>query len=136
MLLQPRRTSQWRQACQPSGLVAAVPTALIALGMSLHGRNGESGRKQAGTAAETATVVALKIAFQPAIAYLVGRFVLHLAAHDLLAVVLCAALPTAQNVYIYAREYELPTALPRDAVIFSTLLSMATLWAVVTLLGT
>jgi predicted permease len=80
-------------------------------------------------------VVLLKIVFQPAVAYLAGRFVFHLAAHDLLAVVLCAALPTAQNVFIYAREYELSTELPRDAVVFSTLISMGTLWLVVSLLG-
>ena len=110
---------------------AAVPTALVALGMSLHGRG-----KNQGRAVETTVMVLFKVALQPTIAYLVGRFVFHLGAHDLLAIVLCAALPTAQNVFIYAREYELPTALPRDAIIFSTLLSMGSLWVVVSLLGT
>ena len=116
---------------------AAVPSALVVLGMSLHGRTQKTDaadhRHRSGV--ETLLTVLLKTLFQPAVAYLVGRYALHLAAPDLLAVVLCAALPTAQNVFIYAREYRLPVAVPRDAVIFSTLLSMATLWGVVTLLG-
>jgi predicted permease len=117
---------------------AAVPSALIVLGMSLHGRTQKTDaadhRPRSG--AETVVAVLLKTLFQPAVAYLVARYALHLAAPDLLAVVLCAALPTAQNVFIYAREYRLPVAVPRDTVIFSTLLSMATLWGVVSLLGT
>jgi predicted permease len=115
---------------------AAVPCALIVLGMSLHGRKqpAEPADRRARSGVETVVAVALKTLLQPGIAYLVGRFVLQLAGPQLLAVVLCAALPTAQNVFIYAREYELPVAVPRDAVIFSTLLSMATLWGVVTLL--
>jgi predicted permease len=116
---------------------AAVPTALVALGMSLHGRRtaAEASAVRPRTGTETGVVVALKTLLQPALAYLAGRFALHLTAHDLLAVVLCAGLPTAQNVFIYAREYELPAALPRDAVLFSTLTSMATLWSVVAMLG-
>jgi len=103
--------------------------------MSLHGRTQAGAEPQQRAGAETLVAVLLKTLFQPTVAYLVGRYALHLSGHNLLAVVLCAALPTAQNVFIYAREYGLPVAVPRDAVIFSTLLSMATLWGVVGLLG-
>jgi predicted permease len=116
---------------------AAVPTALIALGMSLHGRHPPGdGAEEPGARAELAVAVVLKTLIQPVLGYVVGRWALGLSPHDLLAVVLCSALPTAQNAFIYAREYGLRTALARDALVVSTLLSMATLSLIAWLLGT
>jgi predicted permease len=118
---------------------AAVPTALITLGMSLHidkaanSRLDES-RTRNSFLAETITSLALKTALQPVLAYLLARYALDLSAHDVLAVTLCAALPTAQNAFIYASEYALDTAFARNAVILSTVASMAGLWTVVALL--
>lgn len=110
---------------------AAVPTALITLGLSLHRGPGGGSRARGGRArgdrAETAVVVAVKTLGQPLAALLVAGPLLHLPDHQLLAVVLCAALPTAQNSFIYAREYGLDTGLARDAVVTSTLVSMVTL---------
>jgi predicted permease len=48
--------------------------------------------------------------------------------------VLCSALPTAQNVFVYAHQYALDTRLPRNAVLLSTVLSMVTLSSVTALL--
>ncbi|WP_323747221.1 AEC family transporter [Catenulispora pinisilvae] len=134
---------------------AAVPVALITLGMSLHvAKKTEGGRaggdraieaesvveaqpavevKKSGIA-ETVIAIALKTAVQPILAYLLARYALGLPAHDVLAVTLCAALPTAQNVFIYASEYGLDTVFARNSVIFSTVASMAGLWSVVALL--
>ncbi|WP_460096146.1 AEC family transporter [Streptomyces drozdowiczii] len=105
---------------------AAVPTALITLGLSLHRGPGGGGRTR-GERAETAVVVAVKTLGQPLVALLVAGPLLGLPAHQLLAVVLCAALPTAQNSFIYAREYGLDTGPARDAIVASTLVSMVTL---------
>ena len=118
---------------------AAVPVALVVLGMSLHGRSMKPepatlDEPAAKRGIETTVVIALKILLQPGLAFLAARYALNLPAHDVLAVTLCAALPTAQNVFIYAREYELDTTVPRDAVIFSTLASMASLSVIVALL--
>ncbi|GAA2055638.1 AEC family transporter [Catenulispora yoronensis] len=137
---------------------AAVPIALVTLGMSLHAGpkrtaidetsqkfadNGDNQDNQTGHQSrvhgrqeifEAAISTALKTAFQPALAYVLARYALHLHSYDVLAVTLCAALPTAQNVYIYAREYALDTAFARNAVVVSTLVSMAGLWTVVALL--
>jgi predicted permease len=110
---------------------AAVPVALIALGMSLYGRRAQGGARRA----ETAAVIALKVVMQPLLAYTLAAFVLGLGPRDVLAVTLCAALPTAQNAFIFAREYGLPTALARDSVVFSTLASLVTLSLVVVLLN-
>ena len=129
---------------------AAVPTALVTLGMSLHGGGG---RRSAATpppasapsapptpptscaTAELALTLLLKALVQPALGYLLGRWVLHLAPHQLFAVVLCSALPTAQNVFVFAREYDRPTTLPRNAVVVSTVVSLATLSLIAYLLG-
>ncbi|GAA2747247.1 MULTISPECIES: AEC family transporter [Kitasatospora] len=111
---------------------AAVPTALVTLGMSLHGR---STAGAAGPRAEAGVAVAIKTVVQPLTALAVGALVLHLPTHQLLAVVLLSALPTAQNVFTYAREYGVGTALARESVLGSTLLSMATLSGITWLLG-
>jgi predicted permease len=138
---------------------AAVPVALITLGMSLHagksaqpglganaaetaetaetaGKIGQSerARTKKSRIAETAISIALKTAVQPVLAYLLARYALELPSHDVLAVTLCAALPSAQNVFIYAGEYALDTVFARNAVIFSTIASMAGLWTVASLL--
>ncbi|MFE9408077.1 AEC family transporter [Streptomyces sp. NPDC006704] len=110
---------------------AGVPAALFALGMSLTAR----AAADPGERAERALLVTLKTAVQPLLAYALGKWVFGLGGHDLFAVVLCAGLPTAQNAFIFASEYRLDTALPRDAVLLSTLLSMASLSLIAVLLG-
>ncbi|WP_194922159.1 AEC family transporter [Catenulispora rubra] len=128
---------------------AAVPVALITLGMSLHAgksagkaeievegvaNQAKFARSKKSVIGETIASITLKTAFQPVLAYVLAHYVLNLPAHDVLAVTLCAALPTAQNVFIYASEYALDTVFARNAVIFSTVASMAGLWTVAALL--
>ncbi|WP_329616570.1 AEC family transporter [Streptomyces brevispora] len=105
---------------------AAVPTALVTLGLSLHGGPANRTRRVAGRT-EVGAAVALKTLVQPLIAFLVAGPLLGLPDHQVLAVVLCSALPTAQNAFIYAREYGLDTGLARDSVVASTVVSMVTL---------
>ncbi|PYC76738.1 AEC family transporter [Streptomyces tateyamensis] len=108
---------------------AGVPTALVTLGMSLHRPRAAAepvpgrlvGPREVGLAVLTKNLV------QPLVAFLVGSALLHLRPHQLLAVVICSALPTAQNVFLYARQYGLNTTLPRNSVLWSTLVSMITL---------
>ncbi|MFE7590652.1 AEC family transporter [Kitasatospora sp. NPDC057512] len=111
---------------------AGVPTALITLGISLHNRPPADGRPRR---TEVGLTVVLKTLVQPLVALAVAGPLLHLPAHQLLTVVLFSALPTAQNVYTYAREYRQGTALARDAVLWSTLVSMATLSVISWTLG-
>ncbi|MEE1822503.1 AEC family transporter [Streptomyces sp. BE20] len=118
-----RPPAELNRSCELLG-GAAVPTALVALGLSLCHRPAVTG---AARYAEVGVAVLTKTVVQPLAAYAVGAFVLHLSAHQLLTVVLFSALPTAQNVFVYAREYGHGAALARDAVLCSTLVSMATL---------
>ncbi|MER6951831.1 AEC family transporter [Nonomuraea sp. NPDC000554] len=106
---------------------AAVPLALFALGMSLNG--------SAVAWRGVALVVTLKLLVHPLLAFAVGRFLFHLDGPALFAAVLFAGLPTAQNTYVYAAEYGRPTDLPRDAILVSSVLSLATLSAIALLGG-
>ncbi|MBF9066674.1 AEC family transporter [Streptacidiphilus fuscans] len=107
---------------------AAVPVALIALGASLHS---ESGLKV--PPAETAVITVLKLVAQPLVALVFG-VALHLTGAELLAVVVCAGLPTAQNTFIFAQEYGVGEALASRVVIVTTLFSLGTLAAAAALL--
>lgn len=106
----------------PLELIAgmAVPAMLVAYGVALRlgplpGR-GVPARVLAG-------VTVLKMLVQPATAYLAGRL-LGLSSHDLFAVTLLSALPTAQNVFVIATRYDRGLLLSRDAIFVSTMLSV------------
>jgi malonate transporter len=102
---------------------AAVPVVLIAFGMSLSGR----GVLTAGSD-RTATLLAvtLKTAAMPAIAYLIARL-LGLPHDATFAVTVLAALPTAQNVFLYGQRFDTGVDLVRDAIFLSTLACAPTL---------
>ncbi|WP_328345479.1 AEC family transporter [Micromonospora sp. NBC_00421] len=111
---------------------AAVPAALIALGASLH-RTAPT-RAEPAEFAALAVITALKLVAQPVIAYATG-LALHLSAPQLLTVVVCAGLPTAQNTFIFAQEYGVGETVANRAVVATTTLSLATLYTAATLLG-
>jgi malonate transporter len=103
---------------------AAVPVILIAFGIALTGRRVLSpgtGRK------EVLLATVIKVALMPAVALLVARYLLGLAEHEVLTVVLLAGLPTAQNVFNYADRYETDVDLARDVVLLTTLVSLPVL---------
>ncbi|WP_235437769.1 AEC family transporter [Kitasatospora griseola] len=112
---------------------AAVPAALVTLGLSLHTPPGAA--PQRPDRAELAVTVLVKTAVQPLAALAVGALLLHLPGPQLLAVVLLSALPTAQNVYVYARLYGAAPVLARSSVLISTVLSMLTLSGIAWALG-
>ncbi|HET6760240.1 MAG TPA: AEC family transporter [Propionibacteriaceae bacterium] len=99
----------------------AVPSMLLAYGISL--RLGP--RPGAGEPPiQVAALVSIKLLVQPITAYLVGAYVVGLAGHDLLAVTVIAALPTAQNVFTFAMRYDRGVILARDTIFVATLLSV------------
>ena len=111
---------------------AAVPIVLIAFGMSLHGS-----RVLAPGTDRTAVLLAsaIKLAVMPLVAFVVGRFVFALDSDLLFAVVVLAALPTAQNIFVYAQRYERGTTLARDIVLITTIASVPVLVGVTALLA-
>lgn len=109
---------------------AAVAVALIALGASLH----SGAEQQPAPRTELGVITVLKLVLQPAAALLAG-LLLHLTHPQLLAVVVCAGLPTAQNTFIFAQEYGVGEALANRAVLVTTTFSLGTLAATAALLG-
>ena len=108
----------------------AVPAMLLAFGLSLRG----AARPGAGDGAPSLfAVLLLKNLVQPAVALALG-LLLGLDGHALLAVVVCAALPTAQNVFGYAVRFGQGVTLGRDAGLATTLVSVPVLFTVVALL--
>ncbi|PWD51784.1 hypothetical protein C8046_15160 [Serinibacter arcticus] len=98
----------------------AVPAMLLAFGISLRG-SPLPGRSP--VRAQLALVVVLKSVVQPALAWGVGAAV-GLEGPALLAAVVIAALPTAQNVFTYAVRYDRGVVLARESVLVTTLLSV------------
>ncbi|BCB90187.1 AEC family transporter [Phytohabitans suffuscus] len=127
----------WRppeEVMRPIDLVAsaAVPMALLALGMSLPGSRPFAAGRDGW---DRYTAVALKVVGQPLLAYLIGRHALGLHGPPLLAAVVTAALPTAQNVFVFASRYDRAVGLARDAIVLSTVAAAATLVLIAAWLG-
>lgn len=103
---------------------AAVPTVLLLFGMSLHGRRVLA----AGSARrDVLLALALKVIGMPVVAWAVGSQVFSLTGPALFTVVTLAALPAAQNVFVYASRFGRGLTLARDAVLLSSALSVPAL---------
>jgi malonate transporter len=111
---------------------AAVPAMLLAFGISLVGSRllqADGGRR-----ADVVLASAFKLLLQPVLAYLLARFVLGMEGHLLFAVVVTAALPTAQNVFVAANRYEEGVLVAKDTVLLTTLISLPVLVVIAALL--
>ena len=83
---------------------------------------------------DVALAVVLKTAVMPLIAWTFGHCALGLDSKTLFAVTVCAALPTAVNVYIFASRYNTARYLARDAGFISTLLAIPAILVISALL--
>ena len=124
------RLEQWCGGYPAQGLEmlgrVAVPLMMLALGMSLAGaprplRNSEPDEPVRGVSRRSGlwAAVAWKLAVMPALAVAVGMAA-GLGGSQLLVPVVTAALPTAQNVFMYASRYGVAKDLARDAVLLTT----------------
>ncbi len=96
---------------------AAVPVVLIAFGMSLSGRRVLA---PGGDTTATVAAVVLKTLVMPALAFLIA-IVAGLSRDATYAVTVLAALPTAQNIFLYAQRFGAGLPVARDAIFLSTL---------------
>ncbi len=118
----------------PVGLIAgmAVPGVTLAYGVSLRlGPRPIAG----GSRVELAVVCLLKLLVQPVLAYAAARWLFDLDGRALMAVTVVAALPTAQNIFVYATRYGRSTTLARDSIFVTTVLSVPTLLVITALLA-
>ncbi|RPF27298.1 AEC family transporter [Georgenia muralis] len=109
----------------------AVPVMLIAFGLSLRGAP-LPGRGEVRAPMWLAAV--LKSLVAPALAYALGRAA-GLTGDALLAPVVVAALPSAQNVFVYAMRYGRAVALAREVILITTIASVAVVVALTAVLG-
>lgn len=120
---------------EPFELVGAmaVPAALLAFGASLQGAPlpGAGGLRRQLTA-----VGLLKVVVHPAIAYAIAHWALGMEGTPLLAATMTAALPTAQNVFVYAYRYGQGVHLARDSIVTTTVAAIPVIVLVAALLGT
>ena len=109
----------------------AVPTVLLAYGMSLRG-SPLPGRGPDRAPLLLASV--LKLVVAPLVAWGLG-VALDLSAEELLAVVVLSALPTAQALFTYAVTYRSAVELAREAITVTTVGSVPVLLVIAALLG-
>jgi malonate transporter len=110
----------------------AVPGALIAFGLSLHGSRPF---QVPGDRIDVGIAAAVKLVFQPAVAWLAAAFLFGIEGHDLFAMVVIAALPSAQNVFIAASRFDRGVTIAKDAVLVTTVLAVPSLIAVAAVLS-
>lgn len=119
---------------EPAGLIAGacVPVLLISYGISLTGQRvlGAAGRRR-----DVLLSSGLKLVVMPVIAWVISQFVFGLPAHEVLIIVVLAALPTAQNVFNYSQRYDIGETISRDTVFITTIGCVPVLLAATLLLG-
>lgn len=111
---------------------ATVPAALIAFGMSM-----AQVRVLGPTSPRRSVIIAslVKVVVHPLVAFILARLLFHATGTALLAFVVVAALPTAQNVFTYAHRFGTGTVLARDAGVVSTLFAIPAIAVIVLFLG-
>lgn len=110
----------------------AIPAMLLAYGLSLHGSRPLA--KADGYRGLIAVASFSKLLAMPALAFGIG-LLLGLSGHALYEVVVMAALPTAQNVYVAAARYGAAENLARDTVLITTIGTVVVLLLISGLLG-
>ncbi|UPT40436.1 AEC family transporter [Streptomyces sp. WAC00303] len=110
----------------------SVPAVLLAFGISLYGGERPGRGEDRGALYLSAL---LKTVAQPVVAWAVGAGLFGLRGEALLAVVVIAALPAAQNLFTYASHYGVAERFARESILLSTLLSVPVLITVAALLG-
>ncbi|MGG5257682.1 AEC family transporter [Phycicoccus avicenniae] len=110
----------------------AVPAMLLAYGVALRLGPGFGGGVPLG---EVGLASVLKLAVQPLVVWAVAHLALGLDGHPLLAVVVCSALPTAQNIFVHATRYQRATTLARDTILVTTVGCVPIIVGLTALLG-
>ena len=77
----------------------------------------------------------MKLVVMPLAAWALAVFVFRLDAAGVFAIVILAALPTAQNVFNYAQRYRVAEPIARDAVFATTILAVPAMIAIAALLA-
>ncbi len=108
---------------------AAIPAGLFALGLAV------AAYPLRGNLQGVATIMALKMAVFPLIAWLLASFAFNLEPRETALVTLFAALPTGMNPYLFAVRYNASVAAVSGAIALGVIASAATIPLVLWLLS-
>ena len=111
---------------------ASIPLLLMMFGMSMRGQRPFT---QRSLLPDLVWASFVKLAVMPVAAWAVARFAFGLQGMELLGVVVMAALPTAQNVFLFSSQFRMPSTLARDVSFLSSVLSLPAVLLAVLLLG-
>jgi predicted permease len=100
---------------------ASVPTALVALGLTL------AGYSLKGQWRGIITLMTLKLLGLPVAVWLIARYVIDLDPFWTQIALMLAAMPTGANAYLFAQRYDSGTAPVSGAIAVGTVLSLITL---------
>lgn len=100
---------------------AAIPAGLFALGLAV------AAYPLRGNLAGVATIMVLKMAIFPLIAWTLASFVFHLAPRETALVTFFAALPTGMNPYLFAVKENASVAAVSGAIALGVILSAVTI---------
>ncbi|MEV4313040.1 AEC family transporter [Actinocrispum sp. NPDC049592] len=106
---------------------SAAPVALFALGLYLGG----AGLTFRGTTREEIALIAVKCVVFPLVTLLVCRYVFGVTGEWLSYLVLIAAMPSPQNLFIFAQRYDIDVDMAASVVVKSSVVTLALLplWA-------
>ncbi|TLP99717.1 AEC family transporter [Nesterenkonia salmonea] len=107
---------------------ASIPLMLLAFGLSLVGSHPLD--KASGRRRDVLIAVSIKLVLHPLLAYVIAAFVFRMDGLMLLAAVVMASLPTAQNVLVAAVRYGTGETIARDTVLVTTILGIPSMVAV------
>lgn len=101
---------------------ASIPLMLLSFGLSLVGSHPLD--KATGRRRDVLLASAIKLVIHPCLAYVIAAFLFGLSGLMLLAAVVMASLPTAQNVLVAAVRYQTGETIARDTVLVTTILGI------------
>lgn len=111
----------------------AIPLALLAFGITLVSSSPLS--RSGGRRRDVLLASVLKLGVHPALAYVLAAFGFGLDGVGLLAAVVMASLPAAQNALVLALRYDRGVVVARDTVLVSTLIGVPAMALVAVLLA-
>ncbi|WP_404286591.1 AEC family transporter [Glutamicibacter arilaitensis] len=112
---------------------ASIPAMLMAFGISLVGS--KPLEKKSGRRADVLLASVAKLFLQPLLAWLAATYLFGLTGGMLVAAVIMAGLPTAQNIFITAQRYERGVTVAKDTVLLTTICAVPLMMVLALLLG-
>ncbi|UYQ79220.1 AEC family transporter [Glutamicibacter sp. JL.03c] len=120
---------------EPIDLIAgaSIPCMLMAFGISLVGS--KPLEKKSGRRADVLVGTAAKLLIHPALAWVLAYLVFGLRGEMLVASVIMAGLPTAQNIFVTASRYNEGVTVAKDTVLITTICAIPLMMVLALLLG-